>query len=278
MATQLTTTDEQPRAVRQASPEAEHFNLMQRQAWLFASSPLIPDSLRKGSPEQAMANCYIAMTIADRMGEDRMTVMQNIHIIHGNAGFKTKYMIARANASGVFSDDIDWEIDKSNPGNLSATAFATRAKDGRRIEMTVDMAMAKAEGWTSNKKYQTMPEVMLRYRSASFLVNMYAPHVMLGYKTVEEVEDIGFAAMPDRSERITPTMLADHSDGDADEGPDQSQRGESTNLADALEELKKIDAAEDIDPMVNAILPLMSDEDGQALRDAAAVRRAELGG
>jgi hypothetical protein len=209
MATQLATT-EQARPPKSQSPEAERFNLMQRQAWLFASSPLIPESLRKGTPEQAMANCYIAMSIADRMGEDRMTVMQNIHVIHGNAGFKTKYMIARANASGKFSDDIDWEISGAGP-TLSATAFATLAKSGKRVEMTVNMDMAKAEGWTSNKKYQTMPEVMLRYRSASFLVNMYAPEVMLGYRTAEEVEDLGFAAS-EQPERISPAMLADHSE------------------------------------------------------------------
>jgi recombination protein RecT len=70
----------------------------------------------------------------------------------------------------------------------------------------------------------------------------------------------------------------EHHIDDVQEDPDDTQRGESTNLADALEELKKIDAAKDIDPMVNAILGLMSDEDGQTLRDAAAVRRAELGG
>lgn len=180
---------------RQPSGSEVEFTLMQRQAALFASSPLIPAHLRAGTPQQAMANCYIAMTIADRMGEDRMTVMQNIHIVHGTAGFRAQYMIARANASDVFKDGIDWEI--SGEGDkLSVTAFATLASTGRRVEITVDMKMAKAEGWTKNSKYQTMPEIMLRYRSGTFLVRMYAPQVMLGYQTVEEREDLVAASLP----------------------------------------------------------------------------------
>lgn len=178
----------------QSSNEVE-FTLMQRQAALFASSPLIPAHLRAGTPQQAMANCYIAMTIADRMGEDRMTVMQNIHIVHGTAGFRAQYMIARANASDVFKDGIDWEI-AGEGDKLAVTAFATLASTGRRVAITVDMKMAKAEGWTKNTKYQTMPEIMLRYRSGTFLVRMYAPQVMLGYQTVEEHEDVAASLVP----------------------------------------------------------------------------------
>lgn len=216
MATQLVTTDTAPRSV---SPDAERFTLMQRQAALFASSPLIPESLRKGGQQQAMANCYIAMTIADRMGEDRMTVMQNIVIIHGTAGFKTQYMIARANASGKFKDEIDWEISGNGP-TLSATAFATLAKTGKRVQITVDMNMAKAEGWTNNKKYQTMPEIMLRYRSAAFLVRLYAPEVMLGYQTAEESEDVRYGGdLPVGGEPVvvTAAMIEHQASGDADE-------------------------------------------------------------
>jgi hypothetical protein len=206
MATQLTTAEQNAAQLPQ-SPEAERFSLMQRQARLFAQSPLIPQHLRNGTPEQAMANCYIAMTIADRMGEDRMTVMQNIHIVHGTAGFKAQYMIARANASGVFKDGIDWTIEGKGK-DLSVTAFATLASTGRRVEITVDMVMAEAEGWTKNPKYKTMPEIMLRYRSGTFLVRMYAPQVMLGYQTVEEREDLGFAAAP-IAEPLTGQALLD---------------------------------------------------------------------
>ena len=58
--------------------------------------------------------------------------------------------------------------------------------------------MAKAEGWWSKKdrngnetsKWQTMPELMLRYRAATFLIRSVAPDIALGFPTTEEAIDI----------------------------------------------------------------------------------------
>jgi len=283
MATQIATID-QPAQSR----EAEKFTLMQRQAALFASSPLIPQHLRNGTPQQAMANCYIAMTIADRMGEDRMTVMQNIHIVHGTAGFKAQYMIARANASGVFKDGIDWEVNGKG-ADLSVTAFATLAKTGRRVEITVDMAMAKAEGWTKNSKYNTMPEIMLRYRSGTFLVRMYAPQVMLGYQTVEEVEDVGFAAEP-AQQPLTAAMLTDQATGNdetthdpdtgevIEEGRDQSDTGEGPDLANAIADIEAAEILADVNARLSEYEQNFAGGALDDLRNAAAVRIHELSG
>jgi hypothetical protein len=209
MATAIETTEQTRSNVPALTPEGERFALAQRQAKMFAMSPLVPDHLRKGPPEQAIANCWIALNLAQAMDEMPLIVMQNIHIINGKAGFASKYMIARANASGKFKDDIDW-IESGEGKNLSVTCFATLAKSGKRVEMTADMAMAEAEGWTRNAKYKTMPKVMLRYRSASFLVNMYAPEVMLGYRTAEEIEDVIAAAVP-INEPLTSDMLLNQS-------------------------------------------------------------------
>lgn len=192
MATQLSAVPETGSAIA-LSPEAERFELMQRQARMFATSPLVPEHLRKGGGNEAMANCYIALTLAQAMGEVPLVVMQNIHVVKGKAGFSTQYMIARANASGIFKGRIDWRIDRGDPANLSVTAFAVLKDTGQEVSVTVDMKMAKAEGWTSNPKYTSMPEVMLRYRSAAFLVRFYAPDVMLGYQSTEEIEDVSFA-------------------------------------------------------------------------------------
>lgn len=194
--------------------ENDQFTLMQREAALFATSPLIPQHLRAGGERQAMANCYIALKLARTMGEDPLVVLQNIHVVNGKAGFATQYMIARANAAGIFHGRIDWRIDRSNPQNLSATAFATLKDTGQEVSVTCDMAMAQAEGWTKNPKYKSMPEVMLRYRSAAFLVRFYAPDVMLGYQTTEEVEDVAIAGGPDLSAKpITAAMLEQQATG-----------------------------------------------------------------
>ncbi len=53
--------------------------------------------------------------------------------------------------------------------------------------------MAEAAGWTKNPKYRSMPEHMLRYRSATLLIRLYAPEVMHGYSTAAELRDISAA-------------------------------------------------------------------------------------
>lgn len=167
------------------------FEFGQRAANLFASSQLIPAALR-GKP----ADCFIGLHMAERMNEDPLTVLQNIVIVKGNAGWKAQYMIARANASGVFKGRIKWRVTGAGDA-MSVVAYATLAETGEEVASpAIDMKMAKAEGWTQNAKYQSMPEVMLRYRAATFLVRFNCPEVMLGMQTAEEVEDLHYAGAP----------------------------------------------------------------------------------
>jgi hypothetical protein len=54
------------------------------------------------------------------------------------------------------------------------------------------LEMAIKEGWyTKNgSKWVTMPELMLRYRAAAFFGRLYAPDILMGMHTEEEIEDI----------------------------------------------------------------------------------------
>lgn len=58
--------------------------------------------------------------------------------------------------------------------------------------MTVDMQMAKDEGWLTKNgsKWKTMPALMLRYRAASFFSSLNCPELTLGLYTKEEAETI----------------------------------------------------------------------------------------
>ena len=133
------------------------FEHMQRLAGMFQSSNLVPEHLRKSK-----GDLVIALDIAMNMGESPIMVMQNIYFVHGRAGWAAQYMISRFNRSGIARGPITWK--KTGQGDtLEFTALAT-LRSGEVIEASVGMAMAKAEGWTQNKKYQTMPEHMLKYR------------------------------------------------------------------------------------------------------------------
>lgn len=163
------------------------FEHMQRVGNMLASSPLFPDHLRKGSPQQAAANGALVFNMAARLNEDPLTVAQNIYFVGNTPGWKTTYLIAKANQHGVFKGPIEWDVEGEGE-SLSVTAFAIMSGSGQRVSMTCDFDMAKAEGWTKNAKYKTMPEVMLRYRSAAFLIRMYCPEVMIAVPAGVEIE------------------------------------------------------------------------------------------
>lgn len=177
-----------------ASPDA--FAHMQRVAKVFCASALIPAHLRGNNGADAL----LALAIAKRMGEDPVMVMQNIYVVHGRAGWSAQYMIARANRSGVFKGPISWR-ESGKGDDYAVTAFAKVAETGEEISFTVSMATAKAEGWTQNKKYQTLGPLMLRYRSATLLIRLYCPEVMMGMPGADELEDI---APPAGMRDVTP--------------------------------------------------------------------------
>ena len=162
-----------------------------KELWNFASalsrSTIIPKAFQ-GQP----ANCFVALDMANRLGASPMEIMQNVYVVHGTPGFSAKYAIGMANKSGVFKGPICFE--QSGKGDsLSVTAYAIVRETEQRVEFTCDMAMAKAEKWTSNPKYRTMPHLMLRYRAATLLIRTSCPEVLLGMHTADELEDVRYA-------------------------------------------------------------------------------------
>jgi len=164
-------------------PPASRGAEMWKVADAISRADIIPDHYRGKA-----ANCFIAVDMAERMGVGVLEIMQNTYVVHGKLGFSATYVIGMANKSGVFRGPIQFDY---TPGaNASVTAWAVVDYTGEKVEFTVDIAMAKAEGWTKNTKYKTMPQTMLSYRAGSQLVKLYASHCLLGMKTQDELEDI----------------------------------------------------------------------------------------
>lgn len=162
--------------------DPDGFAHAQRVAKVFAASALIPKHFQGN-----LADCVIAIAMARRLNEEPMTVMQNLFVVNGRPGWSSAYMIARARRSGVFRGPVTWRIAGAGT-ELAVTAVAILSDTGEEVAVTTDMRMAKAEGWTKNPKYTSMPEHMLRWRSAAMLIRLYAPEVMFGLPVIEEVE------------------------------------------------------------------------------------------
>ncbi len=201
------------------------FELIQRAAKLLSSSTLVPTAYRawnekkKGESEDnpnAIANCVVALNMAQRMGADPLMVMQNLYIVEGHPSWSSQWIIAAINGCGRFSPlrfDLkplgDKEIEytvfewaknertskkmKVDIQDLECIAWAVEKETGTRIDSPkVSLEMAVKEGWygKNGSKWRTMPDVMLRYRAASFFGKLYAPELLMGLQTVEEAHDI----------------------------------------------------------------------------------------
>lgn len=155
-----------------------------RVADLMSKSDIIPTHFR-GKP----ANIFIVLNTAYRMNLDPMLVMQNTFVISGKLGMSAALVISLANRSGLFNHGIRYRtIGKDN--ELAVTAYTNLAGTDEEISYTITMKEAIAEGWTKNPKYQSLPELMLRYRAATFLIRTHAPEVINGMHAVEELEDV----------------------------------------------------------------------------------------
>ncbi|MBP6018765.1 MAG: hypothetical protein KA735_04685 [Burkholderiaceae bacterium] len=170
----------------------------------------------------ALPNCIVALNMAQRMGADPLMIMQNLHIIEGRPSWSSAYIIASINSCGRYSS---LRFDISEPGeptvveyvatewkapagggkkvpvevkkkvtvrHQTCKAWAIEKETGERLESpTVSIQMAIDEGWLTKNgsKWQTIPELMLRYRCASFFGRLYAPELLMGLQASEEVQD-----------------------------------------------------------------------------------------
>lgn len=168
---------------------SDNFKMAWQMAQALSQSTIVPQNYQ-GNP----SNCLIAIEQAQRLNMSPFMVMQNLFPIQGRPTWSSKFLIGMINGSGKFDQELQFDETTDKEGKpYSCVAWTT--KNGRRIEgMTVDMDIAKAEGWLTKNgsKWKTMPQLMLRYRAASFFSSLNCPELTLGIYTREEVEDNEF--------------------------------------------------------------------------------------
>ena len=232
------------------------FDTMQRVCKMFANSELVPDMykialvktdaiLPNASPDErakaiakeemraeakAMANCMIAVEMAQRIGASPLMIMQNMVIIYGRPSWSSKFLVATVNTCGRFNplqyrftekgmlgkvDYTEYEkvwvngvnggkgyyknnaktstFDGTKVMDIECVAFTTAKGSDKALESSpISIRLAVQEGWytKAGSKWPTMTRQMLMYRAASFWTNAYAPELSMGMKTEDEIRDI----------------------------------------------------------------------------------------
>lgn len=208
----------------------QSFELTQRVALAFANSTLVPREYRSMVPKRrnrdemeenpaAIANCVIAINIAFRLDVDPLMVMQNLDVIEGRPSWRAQFVTATINNSrryvgglryretkgdvitviyrdwkwGERTGEKIWNDVEIKVRNDTCVAYTTDAVTGQTIDgPEVSMELAVKEGWYTKEgsKWQTTPQIMLRYRSASWFGRSYAPDLLMGFPMDDETREI----------------------------------------------------------------------------------------
>ena len=178
-------------ALTAAGQQVKAFETMQRIAMALSKGTMVPKEYQGN-----VANCYIALDVAQRMAISVLTVMQNLNVIYGKPSWSSTFLIASINATGDYQP-LEYEF-CGDPGTDSygCRLVAYAKSDTERVRPIfgewVTIGIAKAEGWydRSGSKWRTMPGQMLRYRAAAWWQRAHRPELSLGFLTTEEVREI----------------------------------------------------------------------------------------
>ena len=158
----------------------QSFDSAQRIARSLAESDIVP-RLYQGN----LGNCIVALEFANRMGMSPFQVMQNLNVINGHPSWKSQFIIGLIQGCGRF-ESFDYDETPE-----SCQCFGVYKATGKQVSgPKITLEMARAEGWTRNSKWRTMPGTMLRYRAASAFGRFHISDLILGIQSVEEVEVI----------------------------------------------------------------------------------------
>ena len=157
-----------------------------RMATQLAKSTIIPQAYQN-KPE----NVIVAIGMAQKLGLDPFTIMQNLNIIKGKTSWSGSFCRTFIEKSNKYSNLELIFVGQKGTDTYGCYMQGVNKETGETIKgPEVNMKMARAENWTSNTKWINMPELMLSYRATSFFARVYVPEALNGVQTTEEIEDI----------------------------------------------------------------------------------------
>ena len=165
--------------------DKKQFDQLLRAANMLSQTSIIPATYQ-GKPQ----DCFVALEMATRMGVSPLVVMQNMYVVKGKPAWAGQACTMFINSCGKFAGVKHVYTGEKGTDSRGCYVTATRISDGVQVNgVEVTIAMAKAEGWTSNTKWRNMPELMLAYRASAFFARVHCPEALMGVQLVDEIYD-----------------------------------------------------------------------------------------
>lgn len=166
------------------------FEHMQRIATVMAKASIIPDALKGNSPEQTLGNCFLVVNQAFNWQMDPSAVAQCTSVVYGKLCFEGKLIAA------VIETKLGVRLRYEWFGEPGTDSYGIRISHPdfpeQKIEGTVgewkttekDNKTTKAN-WRGNAATK-----QLKYRGDREWCRMWAPALMLGVYSDDELEDL----------------------------------------------------------------------------------------
>lgn len=143
-----------------------------------ADTEFVPRGLRGSIPATTAAILY-----GREVGLPPMTSLNQTHIIEGKPSMAAEAMRAMVLAAGHEIEVLE------STGSLCRMRAKRRGTERWTPEVVWSIDMARAAGLLSKNNWKNHPRRMLQARASSELCELYFPDVVLGFRSVEEMQD-----------------------------------------------------------------------------------------
>ena len=185
--------------------DKKQFDQLFRVANMLSQTSIIPATYQ-GKPY----DCFVALEMATRMGVSPLVVMQNMYVVKGKPAWAGQACTMFINSCGKFAGVKHVYTGEKGTDSRGCYVTATRISDGVQVNgVEVTIAMAKAEGWTSNTKWRNMPELMLAYRASAFFARVHCPEALMGVLLVDEIYDTETSRNSKKTSTLTAALKED---------------------------------------------------------------------
>lgn len=186
------------------------FEHMWRVATALAKSSIVPKHYQENP-----ANCLLAVNMSLRLRLDPFMFMQKTTVINDKLGFEAQLIIAMVNTQKPFKTPVRYiYTGTAGQDDFTCTAWAI-TKDDERIEYKLSVGQARKIGNAKkNDNWLNTPELMITYRATTYLIRLYAPELLMGMSTIDELVDMrGIRDVTPSGEAIAPENPAEKLSG-----------------------------------------------------------------
>lgn len=182
-----------------AMMDTGRWNQANRVAMTMSQADALPEHLKGDTALRTVANCLLVVEQADRWGLSPFAIMGETYVVHGKLGWQGKLIAGLVNSMTNLEGRLRYHFSGSGD-DLTCTCvgkfddeddprdLTCRLGDWKTYEFVKDRAGKRTTKKQVKPMWLTMPNQKLSYTTATQWARMHCPEILLGARTVEDLE------------------------------------------------------------------------------------------